>query len=634
MRRYLSADTLRFAVHERKPAACAEGNGKSIVFCGELIDVGVPVVLWNQQSKYPHAPKIKGSPLSGFVKRGVAPYLSFYTPKMNDAWDFAPSEIAVRMARRPLGAKDAPWEPLDEDAATLRALWDRCGLAYSAGATTVRKEEGKRKKGAKAKYEYQERAYQLSGYLPRSTRWAGLAGTEGSHLPYPFETRVRYPVELDGVTVQVYDTIVDRAHESFRNFDGRGKSFVEAARNVVKQFTQHHDAVGDALSLYRGMQKGGNSVHFMLDYDGTIYQTCDLANQTGHIADFNPFSVGVEICHYCYFQGISVVLADGKPLALPAKFTGIKAPFPFSDAALAAALEDHLKTEYGIEGVDIGHGRTYFPIQIDRAPRLGHPDRLRANGFVKGSVVSAKGTMAGLIFDYSEAQHEAARALVRGVCEAFEARFADGRAISGIPKICAPGDASVDWYGFNFTHAKKDVGAFRGIVGHVTVTHGGKWDPNWAYRWDALEASLKGEALPKMPETAVVPFVPTGAHAKAEAKKVRKVPGRPPPRPPGASGKLRPASAPGARARDDGVETSKAIIATVQTLLAVLHARGLIDVGPTDVTGSVDESTIRAADAFAVKIGLPARGLITGEIRRRLWAFYRENVSAPGSAEG
>jgi N-acetyl-anhydromuramyl-L-alanine amidase AmpD len=38
-------------------------------------------------------------------------------------------------------------------------------------------------------------------------------------------------------------------------------------------------------------------VHFLLDVDGTIYQTLDLHEKAFHATYANDFSIGVEIAH-------------------------------------------------------------------------------------------------------------------------------------------------------------------------------------------------------------------------------------------------------------------------------------------------------------------------------------------------
>lgn len=69
-------------------------------------------------------------------------------------------------------------------------------------------------------------------------------------------------------------------------------------QRVVDQFVLHYDLCGvskvcfDALHDHRGL-----SVHFMLDLDGTIYQTLDLKERAWHATISNSRSVGIEIAN-------------------------------------------------------------------------------------------------------------------------------------------------------------------------------------------------------------------------------------------------------------------------------------------------------------------------------------------------
>src|SRR5204862_116881 len=40
------------------------------------------------------------------------------------------------------------------------------------------------------------------------------------------------------------------------------------------------------------------SVHFLIDNEGTIYQTIDLGLMAYHASDWNTYSIGVELCNF------------------------------------------------------------------------------------------------------------------------------------------------------------------------------------------------------------------------------------------------------------------------------------------------------------------------------------------------
>jgi len=71
-----------------------------------------------------------------------------------------------------------------------------------------------------------------------------------------------------------------------------------AVRAMVKQFVIHHDGCANAEMCFDVVQnERGLSVHFLLDNDGTIYQTIDLGLMAYHAAEWNLYSIGVELCN-------------------------------------------------------------------------------------------------------------------------------------------------------------------------------------------------------------------------------------------------------------------------------------------------------------------------------------------------
>ena len=67
-------------------------------------------------------------------------------------------------------------------------------------------------------------------------------------------------------------------------------------RNVVDQFVIHFDASGTSRRCFEVLHdKRCLSVHFMIDLDGTVYQTLDLKERAWHATTSNGRSVGVEL---------------------------------------------------------------------------------------------------------------------------------------------------------------------------------------------------------------------------------------------------------------------------------------------------------------------------------------------------
>ena len=93
-----------------------------------------------------------------------------------------------------------------------------------------------------------------------------------------------------------------------RRSNGLSKEEIERVRGggwdlpllqrVVDQFVIHFDVCGTSRQCFKVLQDGRDlSVHFMLDLDGTIYQTLDLKERAWHATTSNSRSVGIEIAN-------------------------------------------------------------------------------------------------------------------------------------------------------------------------------------------------------------------------------------------------------------------------------------------------------------------------------------------------
>ena len=71
------------------------------------------------------------------------------------------------------------------------------------------------------------------------------------------------------------------------------------SRNGVRptQIVLHYDAAGTSERCHRVLQKRGLSAHFLLDRDGTVYQTVDVEARAWHASEANSRSVGIEIAN-------------------------------------------------------------------------------------------------------------------------------------------------------------------------------------------------------------------------------------------------------------------------------------------------------------------------------------------------
>ncbi|MDZ4773265.1 MAG: N-acetylmuramoyl-L-alanine amidase [Planctomycetota bacterium] len=108
-------------------------------------------------------------------------------------------------------------------------------------------------------------------------------------------------------------------------------------RNVVDQFVLHFDVCGISRTCFRVLQDERNlSVHFLLDVDGTLYQTLDLRDTTWHATKSNTRSIGIEIAQIGAYSAHNAWRLDawyeedehGTQLTFPARIqeTGIRTP--------------------------------------------------------------------------------------------------------------------------------------------------------------------------------------------------------------------------------------------------------------------------------------------------------------------
>lgn len=133
-------------------------------------------------------------------------------------------------------------------------------------------------------------------------------------------------------------------------------------QRVVDQFVLHYDVCGVSRTCFKVLHDlRCLSVHFMLDVDGTIYQTLDLKERAWHATSSNTRSVGIEIANmgaYTRVEGSPlekwyVREADGKTrLTLPANLGdgGIRTPNfvgrPARPDAVVGEVQGRTLTQY------------------------------------------------------------------------------------------------------------------------------------------------------------------------------------------------------------------------------------------------------------------------------------------------
>jgi len=207
-------------------------------------------------------------------------------------------------------------------------------------------------------------------------------------------------------------------------------------QQVVDQFVIHFDVCGTSRQCFKVLHDiRGLSVHFMLDLDGTIYQTLDLKERAWHATISNSRSVGIEVANMGGYGN-----EEKSPLADWYR--------PDADGRTRITIPD----QFGDGGI--------------RTPDFtGRPAR---NEPVKGVIQGRELTQ----YDYTPEQYCALAHLTAALCKVF-------------PKIKCdyPRDAS----GQLITHKlpDADLEKYEGVMGHYHVQTN-KTDPGPALDWDWL----------------------------------------------------------------------------------------------------------------------------------------------------
>jgi N-acetyl-anhydromuramyl-L-alanine amidase AmpD len=104
-------------------------------------------------------------------------------------------------------------------------------------------------------------------------------------------------------------------------------------QDTVDQFVLHYDASGTSRQCFKILHDHRClSVHFMLDLDGTIYQTLDLKERAWHASIANTRSIGIEIANIGAYRNDATLNrwykkdSAGTYIQIPFNPTGIRTP--------------------------------------------------------------------------------------------------------------------------------------------------------------------------------------------------------------------------------------------------------------------------------------------------------------------
>ena len=205
-------------------------------------------------------------------------------------------------------------------------------------------------------------------------------------------------------------------------------------QEVVDQFVIHFYVAGTSRQCFKTLHDVRDlSVHFMLDLDGTIYQTLDVKERAWHATTSNTRSVGIEIAN---------------PGAYPA-----------SDPK---ALEEWYSRDFD------GGTRITIP------KRLGDGG-LRTKNFVgrPARAEPVRGSIQGrelVQYDYTPEQYRALIHLAAALCKVF-------------PKIRCDYPREASGHLARAKLADDALNHYQGVLGHYHVQTN-KVDPGPAFQWD------------------------------------------------------------------------------------------------------------------------------------------------------
>jgi N-acetylmuramoyl-L-alanine amidase len=207
-------------------------------------------------------------------------------------------------------------------------------------------------------------------------------------------------------------------------------------RQVVDQFVIHFDARGTSRRCFQVLQdQRGLSVQFMLDLDGTIYQTLDTKEAAWHATIANGRSIGIEIANIGAYP-----VGAASPLS----------KWYQADSTGRIRIVD---PEAGTAGDPIDPAAGLRPIRNEKIV-----------GTIQGQPLEQ--------YDLTPQQYEALARLTATLCTVF-------------PKIRC--DYPRDEKGALITHKLPDeqLARYEGILGHYHVQTN-KVDPGPAFQWDRV----------------------------------------------------------------------------------------------------------------------------------------------------
>lgn len=236
--------------------------------------------------------------------------------------------------------------------------------------------------------------------------------------------------------------------DDFERLRGGGWDLPTLQR-CVDQFVLHYDVCGTSRQCFRVLHDlRGLSVHFLLDIDGTIYQTLDLKERAWHATTSNDRSIGIEIANMgAYSERDTDLLGmwyEPDPPAWEACRAGLTGEPPATRITIPERLGDGGVRTPGFVG----------------APTGGWP----VVGTIQGRELRQ--------YDLTPQQYDSLVKLTAALCTVF-------------PNM--PCDYPRDDQGRLVTEKLPDerLREYRGLIGHYHI-QANKTDPGPALQWDKV----------------------------------------------------------------------------------------------------------------------------------------------------
>ncbi len=222
--------------------------------------------------------------------------------------------------------------------------------------------------------------------------------------------------------------------EEFERVRGGGWD-LPLLQRTVDQFVMHYDVAGISKQCFKILHDlRGLSVHFMLDIDGTIYQTLDLKERAWHATITNTRSIGIEIANMgAYPPGAHKALDDWYPRDAQGPF--IRVPERLGDPMI---------------------------LTKDFVGRPARPELVAGN--IQGRDL--------LQYDLTPQQYAALTKLTAALCKVF-------------PKITCDYPRDAEGKLITKKLPDDDLKNYAGVLGHFHVQTN-KTDPGPAFDWDRV----------------------------------------------------------------------------------------------------------------------------------------------------